>query len=137
MKSKYFKIYELVPQHIYRVYKDYAWKFLNPKILETIDVLKEHFPNGTIKINDYYWGGIRKWSGWRTPLSPDYSETSQHSLGNAVDCIFSEYDVAEVRQFIIYNPDLFPHVKGIELDVPWLHIDVRNEKYLVKFSRKG
>ncbi len=137
MKSQFFKIHELIPQHIFSTYKSYAWKFIDPRLIETIDMLKKYFPNGTITINNYYWGGNRKWSGLRTPISPDYSETSQHSFGRAVDCIFSDYDVEAVRQFIISNPALFSHVKGVELDVDWLHIDVRNEDYLVQFSKKG
>ena len=137
MVSKYFKIHELVPRKIYNSYKEKAWKFINPSLISTLDSLKEHFPDGTITINNYVWGGNRQWSGWRLPESDNYSETSQHSLGNAADCVFSSYNVEDVRKFIIDNPKLFPYVKGIELGVSWLHIDVRNTEHLIKFNKKG
>ena len=134
MKSKYFKVHELVPQHLYNKYGDGAWKFIDTKLIETIDTIKEHFPKGTMTINNYFWGGTRYWSGLRTPKSSYYSETSQHSFGRAIDAVFSDYDVEEVRKFILNNLDLFPHIKGLELGVSWLHIDVRNEDTLIKFT---
>ena len=79
-------------------------------------------------INNYMWGGDRGWSGLRTKDSSYYSPTSQHSLGKAIDCIFSAYDVEEVRQYILNNPDEFPHIGGIELNVSWLHLDVRERQ---------
>ena len=134
MESKYFEIHELVPKHIFDKYGEKAWRFVDASLINTIDSLKTHFKNGTITINNYYWGGDRHWSGLRTPASPYYSETSMHSFGKAVDIIFSEYDVDEVRKYIINKPYFFPFVKGIELDVTWLHIDVRNVDNLVKFK---
>jgi len=134
MKSKYFKIYELVPKHIFNKYKEKAWKFMDPRLIKMIDLLKEDFPSGSITINNYHWNGNRNWSGLRTPDSPYYRETSQHSFGRAVDCLFTKYDVEEVRQHIIDSQDVYKYVKGIELNVSWLHIDVRNEDKLITFK---
>lgn len=134
MKSKYFKIHELVPEHIYKKYGEKAWKFIDPRLIKMIDLLKEKFNKGTMTINNYYWGGNRNWSGLRTPKSKWYNETSQHSFGRAVDIIFSDYNVNEVRQYIIDNINLYKDIKGIELDVSWLHIDVRNEDKLITFK---
>jgi uncharacterized protein YcbK (DUF882 family) len=134
MKSKYFKIYELVPEHIYRHYKEKSWKFIDSRLIETIDKLKEHFNLGTMTINNYYWGKDRHWSGLRTPKSPDYSETSQHTFGRAADCVFSHYSAEEVRNYIVNNPHEFPYIKGLELGVSWVHLDVRNEDNLVTFK---
>ena len=135
MKSKYFKIHELVPEHIYKAYKEKAWKFISKDLIITIDALKEHFNLGTATINNYYWNGNRHWSGLRTPESPEYNETSQHSLGNAADIIFSHYTAHEVRNYIINNPHEFEYIKGLELGVSWLHVDTRNEKDLVAFNK--
>lgn len=135
MKSKHFKVHELVPEHIYKKYGEKSWKFMSKDLLATIDKLKEHFNLGTATINNYHWKGNRHWSGLRTPQSPDYSETSQHSLGNAVDIVFSHYSAEEVRNHIISNPHEYPYIKGLELGVSWVHIDVRNEDYLVTFTK--
>ena len=134
MVSKYFAIHELVPPHIYDKLGERAWKLLNPELIKSIDKIKEKFPKGKMTINNYFWGRDRKYSGLRTPQSKHYSETSQHSLGNAVDIIFSEYDVEEVRKYLILNHKDFSEIKGIEINTSWLHIDTRNTDDLVLFE---
>ena len=134
MISKRFKIQELVPESIYKKRGEKAWELLNPLLLETIDTIKERFPDGSMTINNWLWNGNREWSGLRTPDSPWYSMTSQHSFGNAIDAVFSKYTAEEIRQDIIDNPDIYPHVKGIETDISWLHIDVRNRKTVAIFK---
>lgn len=135
MVSKHFKIHELVPEHIYNKIGTKAWKLIDNRLIQVIDRLKEHFNLGTMTINNYYWNGNRHWSGLRTPESPEYSETSQHSFGRAVDIVFSDYTAEEVRHYIIDNYYLFSDIKGIELEVSWVHIDVRNEDVLVTFKK--
>jgi len=135
MHSKYFKIHELVPKKMFEKYGEAAWRYVDPRLIESIDKLKEHFNLGTMTINNYFWGGNREWSGIRTPESHYYSFGSQHSYANAIDAVFSHYSEEEVRNYIIDNKDLFPHIKGIELGVSWLHIDVRNEDELVLFNK--
>ena len=136
MKSKHFEIHELVPQYIYNKYGEKAWRFIDPRLIETIDTIKEVFPLGKATINNYVWGGNRNWSGLRTPRSDYYSETSMHSQGKAVDIVFTEYNVEHVRKYIIKNPDIFPYIKGLEMDIHWLHLDTRNEDTLVCFYPK-
>jgi hypothetical protein len=134
MKSKYFKTHELVPEHIYKKYGEQAWRFIDSRLIESIDTLKEHFSTGTMTINNYVWNGDRHWSGLRTPISPWYSETSMHSFGKAIDAVFSDYTAEEVRLYITNNLKFFPHIKGLEKDVSWVHLDIRNEDELVVFS---
>lgn len=134
MKSKYFEIHELVPKKMFERYGVKAWRYVDSGLIEAIDRLKEHFNLGTMTINNYYWNGDREWSGIRTPDSPHFSYGSQHSFANAFDIVFSDYSAEEVRSYIIDNQHLFKSIKGIELNVSWVHIDVRNEKDLVLFS---
>ena len=133
MKSKYFKIHELVPKKMYEKYGEKAWRYVDVRLIQSIDKLKEHFNLGTMTINNYFWGGDREWSGIRTPESPYYSYGSQHSYANAFDIVFSDYSAEEVRNYIIDNQHEFPHIKGLELGVSWVHLDVRNEDELVLF----
>lgn len=136
MISKYFKLHELLPRHLYAKFGEDGWKFIDERLIATIDVLKEHFPSGTITINNYYWGGSRQWSGLRTPRSLKYyNETSFHSQGKAVDMLFSDYGSDQVRQYIRLNPGFFPYIKGMEEGVGWVHIDVRNEDSMVLFGK--
>ncbi len=127
MKSKSFKIHELVPRKMYNQYGEKAWRYVDVRLIETIDKLKEIFNQGTMTINNYGFGGNREWSGIRTPDSKWYSYGSQHSFANAFDIVFSAYEADVVRQYIIDNPEEFPHIKGIEMGISWVHIDVRNE----------
>ena len=135
MKSKYFKIHELVPPKLYKKRGKKAWYLIDPRLVETIDTIKELFPKGSMSINDYFWGGKRTQSGIRLGSSKYYSNSSLHSYGMAIDAVFSKYDVEKVRQFIIDNPDKFPHIKGIETGISWLHIDVRNTDKVMLFSK--
>ena len=135
MVSKHFRIYELVPKHIYQKYEEKAWWFIDERLILTIDKLKELLPAGAMTINDYHWKGNRNWSGLRTSKSPYYRETSQHSFGRAVDIIFSAYPTDYVRNFILENIEQFPYIKGIEMNTSWLHIDIRNSDELIKFNK--
>ncbi len=134
MKSKYFRIEELVPKHIYEKRGDKAWELIDYGIILTIDKLKTIFPNGTITINNWVWNGDRQWSGLRTPESPYYSSTSQHSYGRAVDILFSAYDNQEVAQYVLDNPSEFPFIKGVERGVSWCHLDCRNRESVLEFT---
>lgn len=134
MRSKYFKIEELVDKTVHGTMKDRAWSLIDSRLIESIDTIKENFPKGTITINNWVFGGNREWSGLRTFSSPYFSQSSQHTFGRAVDMVFSHYDVNDVRNAIMSNIELYPHIRGIELDVSWLHIDVRNHDTLLKFK---
>jgi len=126
MKSTKFKIEELVPlKLIDLIHKDLLWKLVDDDLILAIDKIKKVFPKGSISINTYKWAGDRTQSCVRTKNSKYYSSTSQHSLGKAVDCIFSAYTTDEVRDYILNSPDEFPTIGGVELGTSWLHIDVR------------
>ena len=133
MRSKYFAVHELVPRKMYEKYGKNSWRYVDVRLIESIDKLKEIFNLGTMTINNYVWGGKREWSGIRTPESPYYRYGSQHSYANAIDAVFSDYSAEEVRNYIINNQQEFPYIKGMELGVKWLHIDLRNEDEIVLF----
>jgi len=134
IKSKHFKIHELVPKAMFEEYGEKAWRYVPVQLIETVDALKEYFNLGTMQINNYGFGGSREWSTLRTPDSPWYSYGSLHSYFMAVDFVCSHYSAEEVRNFIFNNMNLFPHVKGIELGVSWVHLDFRNEREMIAFN---
>ena len=136
---KHFKLHELLPPEVYNNLEGNegkGWRLLDDRLLKVLDEMKQVFPKGSITINNYYWGGDRKASGLRVPGSKYYSMTSQHSYGRAADCIFSDYNEAEVRQYFIDNPEQFPWIKGVEdfRGMSWVHIDVRNSPELQVFG---
>ena len=134
MISRYFKVHEFVPKELYAKYGDGSWRFVDARLIATMDVIKKRFSKGTIEINNYMFGGSREWSGIRNPKSSWFSEYSMHTFGNALDFIASDYTAEEIRNDIIENPNIYPHVKGLELGKSWVHLDVRNSQTLVLFK---
>lgn len=133
MKSKYFKLHEFLPKELYEKYGERGWRYVDERLIITMDILKEHFNLGTIQINNYYFGGDREHSSIRTPSSPYYSVGSMHTYARAIDFVCSDYSAQEVRNYIIGHPHVFKYVRGLELGVSWVHLDIRNEDELVLF----
>lgn len=132
MTCRWFEIRELVPRHVYEARGDRAWQLLDAGMLAVLDRLRERF--GPMIVNNWHRSGEREWSGLRTPGSPYYSPYSQHSFGRAFDVLFLRADVETVRQHILANPELYPEIGGVELDVSWLHIDGRNVDGILRFN---
>ena len=123
---EHFRIYELVPPDVFHGRGEKAWELLDERLLLTLDRLRKRY--GPVIVNNWYSGGAREWSGLRTADSPYYSRFSQHSFGRAADCLFTNADVETVRKEILAMPDApdFELIGSLELDVSWLHFDVRN-----------
>ena len=130
-KCKHFDIRELVPPAIYELRGEKAWQLMDDRLLYLIDLLRDEFGRATI--NNWSYGGERQWSGLRTVTSPYYSPTSQHSLGRAVDILFTK-PAKEVREAIMEAPEKFlaPSVGitsiTLEDSVAWVHVDLRNNQ---------
>jgi len=101
-----------------------AWELFDERLLRLDDQLRNRF--GPITINNWHIGGNRHWSGLRTPDSPYYSKTSQHSFGRASDKKFADVEEEYVQEYILANPNEFPLLNSLELGVSWVHSDVRN-----------
>lgn len=123
-KCKHFKIQELVPPEVYKDRGDKAWYLLDDRALETLDTLREHF--GPTTVNNWLWEGRRMNSGLRTCDSKYGTQYSQHRFGRAFDPIFKGIDTEEVREYVLSHQDEFPHIRGLELKVAWLHFDIGN-----------
>lgn len=131
MKSKYFKIQELVSPDVYLDYKDRAWLFIDHKLIETLDILRGYF-KVPITVNDWLWGGEFTERGLRENTSSivtDHTDAgdiyiSAHVLGKAADFDVKGYTAHEVRQKIIEIQDYLPYNIRLEDRVDWVHLDV-------------
>ena len=128
-KPTHFKLFELVPKELYKTLsKEALWGLFDEEALRALDWLKELFPNGSITINNWKWGGRFNYSGFRTKLSSDYSERSAHSTGKAWDLKFSDYSIEEVRD-TLSKVKYSPFIRRVERGTPtWLHVDVIPKK---------
>lgn len=137
-KPKKFELYELLPRKFYHDYKyrgDSLWYLFDDRLLKTLDELREKF--GKTFINTWKWGGKREYSGWRPSDCEVGALFSQHKFGRACDCIFQDHRAQDVRAWIIDNKNerIFKYITGMEMEIPWLHIDVRNYNGLLLFKK--
>jgi len=129
-KPKYFKAVELVPKALYQKYKSKgdAWILgilMDERLLQVIDTIRENF--GPMIINDWAWKGKNQWRGFRTSQCAFGATLSQHRFGRAVDMIPKDVHPDIIRDDIIEDQmgRAYRHIGGLEMNIDWLHIDVR------------
>ena len=123
--SKNFSLQEFVSPIMFERYGKKALWFIDPRIIESAQSLRDNL-GLSLTINNWAYGGDRWKSGLRTSDMEIYRPFSQHSFGRAVDIISPDITADEMRQHIISNQELYPHITTLEGDVSWLHMDCRN-----------
>ena len=134
-RSKYFAITELVCPHVYSRHKEQAWAFIDGKLIDIIDFLKEKYPNRKIIINNYNvkQGGHTQ-RGLRCNLCQLVKDKtkaitvylSQHIFGAAIDFTVEGLTADQVRADIILWRDELPHPIRMEskaLAPTYVHLD--------------
>lgn len=128
-KSRYFDIKELVCPDVYSKYSQRAWMFIDPKLIETLNIIREKILPTPITINTWSSGGTFTQRGLRcnrcqlvsTKTTP---YLSAHIQGKAVDFDAKGLTAEEARNKIAAAQNLLPHPIRIERGVNWVHIDV-------------
>lgn len=116
------------------VARDADWTTLQPDIRDLLDdrlIETADDVRGILGVpcyaNDYAYGGHRSACGWRRPDCPVGAPNSYHKRGQAIDLhpegMTANEARAKVREAIAAGK--LPHVGGVELGVPWLHVDIR------------
>jgi hypothetical protein len=131
MKSNYFDIRELVSKQVHQKYGEMAWDFFDPRLIQTIDFLKEYF-GWTVTINNWLWNGDFSQRGLRCNMDNIvYNKTLQdkiycsaHTRGMAVDFDVKNLTAEEARHELIKNENKLPHPIRLEKGVSWVHLDV-------------
>ncbi|NRD72708.1 hypothetical protein HQQ94_05480 [Shewanella sp. VB17] len=123
-----FVVQELIPAALYQHRGDKAIECMDLRIVKALDLLRDNMrvlgvDNGFI-VNNWHLGGTRQFSGLRTPASTDYSPSSQHTFGRAIDFI-TKTPIADIHRQIIDNPSVYTEITFIEIDIHWCHIDCR------------
>lgn len=134
-KSKYFKIQEFVSPAVYNKFGELAWQFIDEKLIDTMDFIKEK-SGKTITVNNWPWKGNNTQRGLRENICDIVKEKtlldglylSPHIFGKAVDFDIKGMTAEDVRDWL-FTLDL-PYNIRLEIDVPWVHLDVfdRGEK---------
>ena len=94
MKSPFFSVKELVCKHVYERYGENAAMFLDEKLIETLNVIREQILCAPMTVNNWHAGGNFTQRGLRCNIcelvksKTDAGKLylSAHMLGKAVDC---------------------------------------------------
>ncbi len=147
--AKFFDIKELVSPLVHKIHGERAWKFLCPRALETLLIIRINIDK-SITVNDWAWGGKFTQRGLRSNLGYIFLKMfkrgklylSAHVLGRAFDFDVKGMTAIEVRQWIVDNEKLFPHKLRLEWkmkgkEIRWVHLDLIWEKknpHIYKFN---
>ena len=130
---KHFNISELTPPEMGSIIKRKGdeWAFstlFDERLLITADFIRDMF--GVMIVNDWADGGSFRYRGFRPGDCDVGAEYSQHRFGRGLDLIPLEKSVYKIREEILNYPDSprFKLIGGLEMNIPWLHIDVRARK---------
>jgi hypothetical protein len=133
MNCTYFSIDELVCEDVYNKFGTDAFKFFDPRLLITIDTLRDRIGR-PIFINDWQVHGKFSQRGLRClkceivqdKIMSGELYMSAHCLGKAVDMEVQGMLAEETRQWIINNAKWWPYSIRLESDVNWVHLDLYN-----------
>lgn len=135
-KPKYFSAQELLPKNLYNKYKHRGDDWIlnvvfDERILRVADKIREIW--GPITVNTWHYNSGRKfqWRGFRDSSCRIGAKLSQHRFGRGLDLIPRNFHPTEIRHAIIQGGvsysyvDEFEFIGGLEMDINWLHVDVR------------
>ncbi len=122
--KEYFRINELVCNHIYNKFKERSWMFLSTQLLHTILVLRTEIIKLPMIVNT----STLKQRGMRCNMCPLVKSkkrvyVSGHLTGMAIDFTCPGKTAEEVREMIKANSLLLPYKVRLEEGISWCHID--------------
>lgn len=130
--KRYFALPELVGREVAAKYGEFAWSFLDSRLLDVILWLREGLCVPLVCNTP-----ALQQRGLRTNLSPLVQDKtkagrlylSAHCLGKGVDLSSGKMSAKDMRKWIRQNIDECPHAIRLEGDKSaptWLHVDVLN-----------
>tara|TARA_R110000744_G_scaffold148351_1_gene261372 strand:- start:5053 stop:5529 length:477 start_codon:yes stop_codon:yes gene_type:complete len=134
--KNYFSIKELVSKTIYKKYGESAWKFICPRLLHTLLVIRKEAGRPII-INNWHSGGKLSQRGLRSNLGSIFLSKfkkgrlylSAHVMGRAVDFDVKGMTSSDVRDWIEKIQHKLPYKIRLENEmngkqISWVHLDM-------------
>jgi hypothetical protein len=141
--SPFFDLHELVCPHIFIKYGDFAWNFIDPRLVILINTIRDRYNTGII-VNNWHNRGEFSQRGLRCQMCDIVKEKieknelymSAHIFGKGVDFDVEGKVAEEVRVWLKSHPNWWPYSFRLEKDVNWIHLDLYNntENKIVEFS---
>lgn len=127
--SEHFYLWELVPPTTYAKYRENSIWFIDLRVITILELIRK-VTNQRITINDWYWNGSYKYSGYRPPDCRVGSWESQHRFGRGFDIKIDKFTIQEVHDLLQNSEADFLRsgltaIEKIELTPTWTHIDLR------------
>ena len=129
---KYFDTQEVVCKHVYDKFGDDAWKFFDPRLLETLLFIREGIGE-PIYVNNWQISGSLSQRGLRccvcslVKTKADLKKVymSSHIFGRGIDFDVKGMSPKDVKEWIVSHQDELPYPIRLELNTPtWTHLDV-------------
>ncbi|MGL5714922.1 MAG: hypothetical protein ACRCX2_18035 [Paraclostridium sp.] len=144
-KCKYFKIQELVCNHMYSQYGDRCWEFLDENFLISLDKFRE-IVGAPLTINNYSYNGTYKESGKRCPLCHEIKKhnnngkcgMSAHIASNAADIKCKTKTPSELCKIALDNQAIltgFKRIEDLSATPTWFHVDSRGHHKGIKIFK--
>ena len=138
----HFKIQELVCPHVFEIYGDQSWQFLDEKLLHTLYTLRNDIFSLPMVCNNYHTAGAFTQRGLRCGFCNIVQDKvrkkilylSAHIFGQAIDFDILHLPADRARAIIMLKAELLPYPVRMELNVNWVHIDTFNDLKGVKVS---
>lgn len=138
--ARFFDIRELVSKAVYDKHQTGAWRLFDPRLLETLLVLRRDILRVPLVCNNWRSGGNLQQRGLRENVCQIVKEktaagslyVSAHTLGKAVDLSSPSMSADDMRRTIKNYADMLPWPVRIEKKEgapTWLHIDVACSPY--------
>lgn len=130
--KNYFQTWELLPWALWEQIGEAGRKLVDPVLILAANNLR-HDAGIPFTVNTRGAGG-RDSSCVRLPNQKYHSPTSRHSLNRkystqaqAMDFVCS-LDPRAIHAVILKDPDYHRHIRFIEIDRSWVHVDVEQRK---------
>lgn len=124
----FFKLHELIPRNTYELFggDPVLWLLFDPGILRVSDLTRRRY--GAMVANTWARDGEHEFRGFRPWDCAVGAQLSQHKFGRGVDLVPAQATPTEIRADIMAGnaPEIASLITGLEMDIPWLHIDAGN-----------
>jgi hypothetical protein len=127
--SKYFNLEEMVPKAIFKQFGSQAAWFINPRLLDVLDALRQE-TGARIIVNNWSSGGTMELRGYRPPDCTLGAKYSMHKLGLAVDISSPDISLECLRKELFFNQSRYialglTTLEDEKFTPTWIHLDCR------------